>query len=911
MKQKLLYFFLLIPFILFSQVTTSPAVPTANDEITITLNTTGTGLDGYTGDIYAHTGATVEGAQWQNVIGDWGNNTTQPKLTKVNTTTYELVITPDVFTYYGIATNKTISELSFVFRSSDGSQQTSPDIFIQIFQDGLNVVLTTPANNNEVYNINDNITISAEASISADLELFVNGVSQKTTTSTTISSDFTFTTNGSQIIKVNASDGTDTSSDEKTVYVKTTTQNLPLPTGLIDGYNNNGNGTVTFVLTAPNKTDVFVLGEFNGFGLDQTYQMNKDEDKFWLTVAGLDANTEYAYQYLIDYNLKIADPFSSKILDPNNDKYIPVETYPNLKAYPDGLTTGNVSTFKINTAAFNWTVNNFVVPNQENLIVYELLLRDFDVVNTNDIGDLKVALNRLDYLENLGINAIHIMPVSEFEGNDSWGYNPSFHGALDKAYGTKNDLKKFVDECHKRGIAVILDVVYNHAFSQSPLAQMFWDTTNSRPSANNPWLNTVAKHDFNVGYDFNHESIYTKSYVKQTMQYWLEEYRIDGFRVDLSKGFTQKNTLGNTGAWGLYDASRIAILKDYADHVWSVNDKAYMILEHFAENKEEKELSAYGMLFWGNSTGAYSENTMGWGDGSKEDISWMSYQKRGWASPHVMGYMESHDEERLMYKNLQFGNSSNNNYDVKDLNTALSRQELVANFLFTIPGPKLIWQFGELGYEIGINVNGRTGRKPIHWEYFDDPNRKKIYDVWATLIKFKKEQPAFQTSDFTLNVNTLLKGIVLRHSSMDVVVLGNFDVTAKTINPNFTKTGIWYEYYTGTQTNVTNTTASIDLQPGEYRLYTTKLLQNPLHVEEIGAVKTGLILYPNPNNGTFMLNNPVTSIEIYDMLGRKVKSFKGSFNSQNTFDVSNLKASVYLVKIKSDLGMSSQRMVID
>ena len=909
MKQKLLFFLFFLPFIIFSQVTTSPAVPTANDQITVTLTTTGTGLDGYTGDIYAHTGVTYDGTRWQNVIESWGNNATQPKLTKINNTTYELIITPDVYGFYSVATSKTITELCFVFRSADGSKKNGDDIFIDLYEAGLNVVLTNPSKNNEVYNLNENITLTAESSISADLELFVNNVSQKTATaSTTISSAYTFTSTGSHVIKVDADKGTDTASDEITVYVKTTTQNATLPSGVVDGFNNNGNGTVTFVLTAPNKTDVFVLGEFNDFGLNESYQMKKDGDKFWVTVSGLDSNTEFAYQYLVDYEIKIADPYATKILDPNNDKYIPSETYPNLKAYPTDFTTGNVSTFKMNEVSYNWTANSFTPPDQENLIVYELLLRDFDVVNTNDIGDLKRAMTHLDYLEDLGINAIELMPVNEFEGNDSWGYNPAFHGALDKAYGTKNDLKKFVDECHKRNIAVILDVVYNHAFSQSPLAQMYWDSANSRPSSDNPWLNPIAKHDYNVGYDFNHESAYTKNYVKQTLQYWIEEFRVDGFRFDLSKGFTQNNTLGNVGQWGQYDASRIAILKDYGDFVWSVKSNTYNILEHFADNTEEKELSAYGFLLWGNTNHNYNQNTMGFS--SSSDISWISYQKREWSDAHVMGYMESHDEERLMYRNLQYGNSSGT-YNIKNLNTALSREEAAGNFFFTIPGPKMIWQFGEVGYDINIDFNGRTGRKPIHWEYFDDVNRRKIYDVWATLAAFKKEQPAFQTTDYTLNVGTLLKSIILRHSSMDVVVLGNFNVTAENINPHFTKTGIWYEYYTGTEINVTNTSASISLQPGEYRLYSTVRLQDPLPVEDITMIDDSFILYPNPALGSFKINRSANKVEIFDFTGRKIKSFKGKFNQDKYYDVSSLKPSVYLVKISADMGISTQRLVVE
>ncbi len=296
---------------------------------------------------------------------------------------------------------------------------------------------------------------------------------------------------------------------------------------------------------------------------------------------------------------------------------------------------------------------------------------------------------------------------------------------------------------------------------------------------------------------------------------------------------------------------------------------------------------------------------------SDSDISWMSYQKRTWTDPHVLGYMESHDEERLMYKNLQFGNS-NGSYNVKNLNTALAREELAGNFFFTIPGPKMIWQFGELGYEISINVNGRTGRKPIHWEYFDDVNRKRIYDVWATLIAFKKSEPAFNTTDFTINISSLVKSIVLRHSSMDVVVLGNFDVVTQSINPQFTKTGTWYEYFSGSQMNVSNTTIPITLQAGEYRLYTTKILQDPLPIDEVALIKNELILYSNPSSGNFKLNKSATTVEIYDMIGRKVKSYKGDFNSGRTYNVTGLKPTIYLIKIGSEQGnISTKRLVIE
>ncbi len=905
MKKTLLLLFILVPIFTYSQVTTSPSIPTVSDAITVTFDATGTELDGYTGTVYAHTGvltsASSSTGDWKHVIGSWGNNTTQPALTKISTNTYQLLITPNVTSYYGVGSTETVTDLAFVFRSSDGNKQSRPDYFVTVFSAGLNVLITSHANNDAITQ-NTTQTITADASLASTIKIYVDNVLQTTTASTTTASkSYTFSTTGSHVLKATATLNSATVTDEVSVFVKSTTQVASIPAGMKNGVNKNSDGSVTFVLTAPNKTDVFVLGDFNNWLLNSANQMKHDTttNQFWVTVSGLDPNTEYAYQYYVDYSLTVADPFGHKILDPSNDQYIPSSTFPSLKAYPTDLTTGIVSTFKINLPTFTWDA--FTAPTKDNLIIYEMLLRDFDVVGTSDIGDYNQAMTHLDYLQNLGINAIELMPVSEFEGNDSWGYNPDFHGALDKAYGTPTNFKTFINECHKRGIAVIMDVVYNHTMGQSPLAELWWDAANSRPSGTNPYLNVIPKHEFNVGNDFNHESTYTKTYVKETLQYWLEEYKVDGFRFDLSKGFTQTNTLGNAGAMANQDNSRIAILKDYADFMWTVNPNTYVILEHFANNSEETILANYGMLLWGNMNNNYNQNTMGYS--SSSDISWMSYKARSWNNPHVIGFMESHDEERLMYKNLQFGNKNlSGSYNVKDLATALKREELAANFFFTIPGPKMIWQFGELGYEITINQNGRTGRKPIHWEYFDDANRKNVYDIWRTLAIFKKTQPVFNTTDFTLTVTNLNKRIILRDATMDVVILGNFDVTTQSIAPNFTKTGTWYEYYTGSTLSVTssNITTPISLQAGEYRLYSSVQLNSPLGIEKVKSVLSqSLKVYPNPVKSAFSISKETQSVKIYDISGRLVKQFKGRFSKDKSYDVSRLTSGIYMLIIKT------------
>ncbi len=436
----------------------------------------------------------------------------------------------------------------------------------------------------------------------------------------------------------------------------------------------------------------------------------------------------------------------------------------------------------------------------------------------------QTVIDSLDYLENMGITAIELMPIMEFEGNESWGYNPSFLFAVDKYYGTANDLKALIDSCHLRGIAVILDMVVNHHFGQSPLVELYWDGVNNRPAPDNPWFNPEATHPFNVGYDMNHESPQTQEYVDRILRYWVEEFRFDGYRMDLSKGFTQRNTPNDVGAWGAYDASRIALLNRMYQELKTVDPDVYFILEHFADNQEERELSDKGMMLWGNMVHTYNEATMGYIPGS--NFNWISHQQRGWNDPHVVGYMESHDEERLMYKNLEFGNSSGS-YNTKDLNTALARMEQAVAFFLTIPGPKMMWQFGEYGYDYSIDFNGRVGNKPVVWEYLENPNRRNLYDVYSAVGQLRQSSDAFETDNFNLDVGGAVKRIWLSHPDMDVMIIGNFDVVDQSGMPSFQSTGWWYDFFSGDSINVTNTNMNMSLAPGEFHIYTDKRLATP------------------------------------------------------------------------------------
>ena len=152
--------------------------------------------------------------------------------------------------------------------------------------------------------------------------------------------------------------------------------------------------------------------------------------------------------------------------------------------------------------------------------------------------------------------------------------------------------KEFVDECHSRGIAVILDVVYNHATGQSPLYRMYNNCdgcTGGIVATDSPYFNVSATHTYSVFNDFNHQSQATKDYVNKTAEYWIEEFHIDGYRWDLTKGFTQNCTSGNETCTNGYQQDRVDVLREYVDYSWSLDPYHYAIFEHLGSENEEKE----------------------------------------------------------------------------------------------------------------------------------------------------------------------------------------------------------------------------------------------------------------------------------------------------------------------------------
>ena len=899
----------------FPLISTDPAFVTESmtEDVTIILNTAGTAADGFSGELYAHTGvltseSTTTG-DWKYVKSEWGENIPECKLKSQGDNIWHYVIKGGPRAFYGVPEGETITHLAFVFRSADSMievKDNGADIFVELATEGMSVKFLTPKNG-QILTVGEECSVQVQQQEATKVTLYKNDEVVAESGSALITYDFVPEEPADVVFKAVATDGTDTIEETVSVAILAATQEAERPAGVVDGVNIDGT-SATFVLYAPGKSSVVLLGDFNNYTPSNEYLMKRDGDYFWATVSNLEMGTEYGYQFLVDGVVKVGDPYATKILDPWNDKWIDASVYPDLKPYPSQYTSDIVSVFQLDKPEYAWTVTDFDRPKENSLAIYELLIRDF-----SDEGSIDAVTAKLDYLETLGVNAIELMPIQEFDGNDSWGYNPCFYFAADKAYGTEEAYKRFIDECHKRGIAVILDVVFNHATGQFPWAKMWWDSGANKTSSDNPFFNVDAPHNWSVFHDFKHLYPKTREYFKDVLKYWLEEYKVDGFRFDLTKGFVQKP--GDYDAGG-YSSERITILSDYAMAIREVEQDAYIIFEHFCDQREEEELyTKVGALCWSNNAmGGYGETVMGWyddgtvdgfwglmgdfksnnwttdiafveqdgflvaedvvfADANKEGCVFKVRKNRNWETsygvadgtklyelgavislngdknvlvnaevgvkydfyfqPETMkiyvmpdgakpsaaalrsaatragsqsnfsdikrgrvNNIETHDEERIAYKAVTNGQTY-----VKDDWAVLSKRlQAIYAFHFLSPYPKMMWQFGELGYDYSIDYNDRTGRKPVRWDYYDDANRRALYDAMSKIISWRTANEDYYGGDnfkmdtWAVNdVNMDGKTLVMDR----VIVVANFTEEESTTTVEVSTPGQWKNLLSG------------------------------------------------------------------------------------------------------------------
>lgn len=745
-------------------------------------------------EIYAHIGLitskSTSGSDWKYTIFPWpssGNaqeaNTDKNHLKYISPNTYTLSI-GTIAGYFGITDpSETVKQIALVFRTDDGRKEcktaTGGDIYVDVMPEGFQMQFNC-SSPKRVISQPTAMTFTVNTTSAGKLEILMNGTPvASAANASTLSKEINFTEKGEYSIEARATQGDVTRSESFDIAFPGQSQAETYPGGTPRmGAVKNTDGTVTFCLAAPGKTSVMLVPSWDDYKFlgknmmkYQDYQGNR---YFWITVDGLADNEWYPYYFVVDDTYKVADPYAHLILDCYNDRYLSKTIWPDRPQYPYekfsdvmlGVYRGDIDEYEF---------SDFTIPDHDNLVIYELLFRDFTgnegVASAN--GTVRKAIEKIPYLKDLGVNAVELMPIMEFNGNNSWGYNTNFYLAPDKAYGSPTDYKDFIEECHKAGIAVILDIVFNQSDGLHPWYQMY--DINS-----NPFYNKVAPHDYSVLNDWNQGNALVQQQWTDALVYWLEEYNVDGFRFDLVKGLGDNDSYSS--GTEAYNASRVNRMKRLHGVIKSVKPDGIHINEDLAGSKEEIELGEDGQLQWANINDASCQYAMGWDNGAMGMNQFFSRNQgnRPWGS--TVSYAESHDEQRMGYKVDTWGVTP----QIKgDKAVTMKRLASVGVQMLLTPGPKMIWQFGELGNQQNTkdsNNGNNTDPKIVHWKYLEDADRLHVLRAYTRMNLLRASNPELFARDATFEA----KGLTSRFDKQRTMRLATADKEIIAfINPSY------------------------------------------------------------------------------------------------------------------------------
>lgn len=873
-------------------ITTDPAVLQESSENVVIYYHADQGNKGLinqssSSPIYAHTGVITNqstgATDWKHAP-QWKDNAAKYKLEYVSANLWKLTI-GNIRTYYGLTDGEVVKQLAFVFRNADGSKTgktaTDGDIFVDVVKDGLQVALSCDIDGFLIKDDHKNVKFTVSSTQPATLALYVNGtLAASASNQTTLTSTYSFTQTGTYTIKGTATVNELTVSDELTLTYPKASEAKTYPGGVPKmGCVRNADGTVNFCIAAPGKYSAILVGSWDDYKvLDENtmyYQDYNGYRYFWTTKSGLNSTDMYMYYFMID-GKSVGDPYAKLILDPSNDKYIPASVYPNLPEYPYAkINESNVplAVYQENINDYDWQVKDFHGVDKSNLLIYEILVRDFTGTEGKALGDgtIRGAMTKLNYLKTLGVNAIELLPINEFNGNISWGYNPNFYFAPDKAYGTPDDYKAFIDACHSMGIAVILDMVFNQTDWLHPWYQLY-------EVGSNPFYNATAPHAYSVLNDWNQGYPLVQQQFKDCLKYWLTEYKVDGFRFDLVKGLGDNSSYPNSGDSGTnaYNASRIARMKELHAAMKEVKEDAYFINENLAGSAEENAMAEDGELNWANINTQGGQYAMGYSSNSALRRFYAPLDDRLWGS--TVSYLESHDEQRLAYQQNTYGATG-----VKgNLKNSMARLGSAAAQMILAPGAHMIWQFSELGnYDSTKDATGgnNTDPKTVRWNLFNNANRAGLYTSYSELQAIRNDNPELftQSASFTDQCaeSNWSNGRFIYASSgakeLICVINPNIDVD-KTLTVSFKSVNnddykILSKSY---DTNPTfNATASqVSVPANSYVVIGSKDLVNVKGIEADNA--SGINVYAV--NGNIIVVGDYRNMEVYNMAGTRCAS---------------------------------------
>lgn len=565
--------------------------------------------------------------------------------------------------------------------------------------------------------------------------------------------------------------------------------------------------TITFVLYAPHKPYVSLVGDFNGWNT-RAHPLSTDGQGLWWTTLPHPGKSLYGYYVAVDADshVWVGDPYARSV-----------------RWHKDGAWAHVPQ-----RGQFAWTDQNWRTPPLRDLVIYELCVRDFGGRWESDrsvLGRFRDLLPRIDHLRSLGVNAVEIMPVNAFPGESSWGYNPVFYFAPAASYGPADDLRRFVNECHAAGIAVILDVAFNHAWGEHPWYRIYppmygpkgewledWNPFfHQTPAAVNAW----------GGVDWDHFSGATTPYFQDVVRYWLHEFHIDGFRFDwvcgvdydsrdaMNPGFNPYHGIAAV-AWAARQAKPDCIL---IGEFWQLDgthpDKSA------AKLTAETELDAV----WNGDFHHVMEEvlTQRWQWEQKDIFHALGgFRALGFGSAaQVINYTCSHDEVRPEHEIRYYTGrwmERPPGMSVQQLALAMARLGLVA--LFAAPGVPMIYS----GQEYGENSARTIDFVPLQWGLLDQPANRRHYELVQRLIRARRSHPALRSDEIAFGENHFATDKLVRFWRWDnagdaAAVALNFSPQRRTVELHLPFGGRWLDVVTGTQRTLDQGAHTFTLEP--------------------------------------------------------------------------------------------------
>lgn len=520
----------------------------------------------------------------------------------------------------------------------------------------------------------------------------------------------------------------------------------PQAAGVRSGAVVGEDGRVTFGLWAPWKKGVALVGSFNGWNKDAN-PMQVREDGMWWTEIKLEAG-EHAYQFVIDANSDqptwLADPYTQRLRWQEGQPH---------------------SLVRVGAEPYQWGDEGFHARRLNETIIYEVHVGDF-----SPEGTFAGVTQRLDYIQSLGVTAIELMPIQEFPGDRSWGYNPAYFFTPEGAYGSPEDLKELIDQAHRRGIAVILDMVFNHTDASNPLTRLYAYQDNPYFGEDgNPW-----------GFpDFNHWDEATKRLIRDIQDYWLLEFHIDGFRYDNAEGigYDQMSGMSFT-AWAARQTKAHAYLI-----VENLQDPASMV--HNTEADASWHESFHHIMRAQLREGDFNGNRYG---DMQEVLKQMQFSHAGYSdNAQAINYLENHDQERIAFE-IRTNPGLNNDEAVR------AKCKLGALVLYTAAGVPMIYA----GQEFAMSTPKTIDANKLQWERLGDPVWEELKNWFGNMAALRLQNPAFSQNHLEpLVVDDGRKIIVFKRwndQGNQVVVGLNFAPAAQQVEIAFPRGGNWHEW---------------------------------------------------------------------------------------------------------------------